>query len=202
MIVYKIPVGRIKTISDDEVLGRLLAAVEAMGPEALTFSKAAEAAGLSAATLVQRFGTRDRMIESVLLHAWDRLESTTAIADADEPSTSAGAISLLMRLMPASEADYNVTQGLLLLREDLRNPVLRARGRAWGDTLAKALGKRLTTDADRGEQLGWQMLTMWQGAFIWWAFKRDVDPDVEIRAVLSNWCRSVGITGSGLDPTG
>jgi AcrR family transcriptional regulator len=185
--------GRSKTISDNEALGRLLATVQAVGPDALSFSKASAAVGLSAATLVQRFGTRDRMIEAVLLHAWDRLASLTAIADAEAPLTPGGAISLLLRLTPGREAEYDVTEGLLLLREDLRNPVLRGRGQAWGDYLAKALGRRLTAQVELTEQTGWQMLAIWQGAIIWLAFKRDTDPEAAIAAVLKDWCRSVGI---------
>jgi len=192
--------GRIKTVSDEAVLDGLLDAIEVTGPSGLTFSKASAAVGLASATLVQRFGTRDAMIEAALMHAWDRLDAHTVTADKEFPLNPGGAISLLLRLMPGSAAEYSFTDGLLLLREDLRNPVLRARGRAWGDTLAKALGKRLTSDEDRGEQMGWQMLTMWQGALIWWAFKRDVDPDIEIEAVLYDWYRSVGIGASGSDP--
>ncbi|GGC47879.1 TetR/AcrR family transcriptional regulator [Chelatococcus reniformis] len=184
--------GRSKTISDDAVLGRLLAVLEMTGPEGLTFSQASKAAGLSAATLVQRFGTREALIEAVLLHAWDRLDADTAAADADAPSSPAGAISMLMRLMPGDAAAYGLADGLLLLREDLRNPVLRARGSAWGTYLAKSLGRRLTNQAELAERLGWQMASVWQGALIWWAFKRDRDPEASVETALADWCRSIG----------
>jgi AcrR family transcriptional regulator len=167
--------------------------MEEVGPSGLTFSKAAAAVSLSSATLVQRFGTRDAMMQATLLHSWNRLDALTSMADAEAPPTPSGAISLLLRVMPGSAADYNVTEGLLLLREDLRDPVLRARGRAWGDYLAEALGRRLAPQAPSAEQLGWQMLAMWQGVIIWWAFKRDGDPDKAIRTALEEWCESVGI---------
>lgn len=184
--------GRIKTISDGDALGVLLGAMETTGPAGLTFAKASAAVGLSSATLVQRFGTREAMIEAVLLHAWDRLDALTAAADSEEPATPEGAIALLLRLMPARSADHDVTEGLLLLREDLRNPTLRARGRAWGDYLAKALGRRLAPRTEPAEEVGRQMLAMWQGAIIWWAFRRDGDPENAIRAALEQWWRSVG----------
>ncbi|WP_370637309.1 hypothetical protein [Phyllobacterium chamaecytisi] len=79
-----------------------------------------------------------------------------------------------------------------LLREDLRNPTLRARGAAWGTYLAQSLGRRLTKEAALAERMGWQMASVWQGALIWWAFKRDADPAVEIEVILGDWCRSVG----------
>jgi AcrR family transcriptional regulator len=184
--------GRSKTVSDSVVLSRLLAVLEIAGPQGLTFSKAAKAAGLSAATLVQRFGTREAMIEAVLLHAWDRLDAVTAAADVEAPAGPPGAISLLMRLMPGDIAEYSLADGLLLLREDLRNPTLRARGYAWGTYLAQSLGKRLTNDAAHAERMGWQMASVWQGALIWWAFKRDDDPDASVKTALEDWCRSVG----------
>ncbi len=184
--------GRSKTISYSAVLDRLLAALEMTPPDGLTFSKASQAVGLSGATLVQRFGTREGMIEAVLLHAWDRLDAATAAADMDAPVSPAGAISMLMRLMPGDATEYSLTDGLLLLREDLRNPTLRARGSAWGRYLAQSLGRRLTKEAVLAERMGWQMASIWQGALIWWAFKRDGDPTAEIEAVLGDWCRSVG----------
>ena len=184
--------GRSKTISDGAVLDRLLAALEIATPDGLTFSRASQAVGLSGATLVQRFGTREGMIEAVLLHAWDRLDAVTAEADTEAPVSSAGAISMLMRLMPGDAAEYSLTEGLLLLREDLRNPSLRARGRAWGTYLARALGRRLTRDVVLAERMGWQMASIWQGALIWWAFKRDGASVAEVETVLEDWCRSVG----------
>jgi AcrR family transcriptional regulator len=184
--------GRNKTISDSTVLDRLLAALERETPDGLSFSKASQAVGLSGATLVQRFGTREGMIEAVLLHAWDRLDAITAQADMEAPISPDGAIQVLKQLNLGDAEEYALIDGLLLLREDLRNPKLRARGCAWGEYLARALGRRLTTDAALAERMGWQMATVWQGALIWWAFKRDCDPDAEVEVVLRDWCRSVG----------
>jgi AcrR family transcriptional regulator len=193
MIVYISSMGRIKIVSDEAVLDGLLSAIAVIGPSGLTFSKASAAVGLASATLVQRFGTRDAMIEAVLMHAWDQLAARTVAADNEFPLNPGGAISLLLRLMPGSAAEYNFAEGLLLLREDLRNPKLRARGCAWGQYLADALSRRLGPNAEDAEQLGWQMLAIWQGGGIWWAFKRDGDPEDAVRTVLEQWCRNVGI---------
>ncbi len=132
------------------------------------------------------------MIRAVLLHAWDRLDALTAVADREAPATPAGAIALLLRLMPGGMAEYSVAGGLLLLREDLRDPVLRARGHAWGSYLAEALGRRLGSHAGSAERTGWQMLALWQGAIIWWAFRRDSDPEDAIRSALEHWWHSIG----------
>jgi len=183
--------GRRKTISDHALLDSLLAALERVGPDSFSFARASGAVGLSPATLVQRFGSRDAMIEAILLHAWDRLDAATALAHTETSPDPAGAVAMLVRLIPSAAADQDVADGLLLLREDLRNPVLRARGQAWGTYLAETLGRRLTDQPHLAERLGWQMASLWQGAVIWSAFRRDTDPATGIRTMLESWCRSI-----------
>lgn len=179
--------ARHKTISDEQVLDRLFDLIVETGPDGLTFSKSATASGLSPASLVQRYGNRDRLVEAILLRAWDRLDAETASADAEEAMTPDGAVNFLMRLMPAESAERDATDGLLLLREDIRNPKLRARGAAWGHAVAEALGRRLSEDREKGRRLGWQMAAVWQGTHTWWAFTRTEPAEHAIRRMLTEW---------------
>lgn len=185
--------GRRKTISDEALLDALMQAISVHGPDGLTFAAAASAVELSPATLVQRFGSRDEMVEAILLRAWDRLDAATSIAANAAAPGPAGAVELLMRLMPAESADYDMTDGLLLLREDVRIPMLRARGKAWGEALTAAIAQRLSSDPRDGVRLAWQMLRVWQGTLFWWAFTREGPPQIAIRAALEDWCASVGL---------
>ena len=179
--------ARRKTIPDERVLDILLDTIMETGPAGLTFSRAAKASGLSPATLVQRYGDREALVEAILTRAWDRLDAETEKADAEEEVTRKGAIDLLMRLMPPDTAERDATDGLQLLREDIRNPNLRARGAAWGRRLVEALGRRLSPDPEGARRLGWQMASLWQGAFIWWAFTREEGAERAIRRVLEEW---------------
>jgi hypothetical protein len=131
------------------------------------------------------------MVQATLLRAWDRLDEETRAADAEEATTPEGAIDLLIRLMPPETAELNATDGLLLLREDIRDPVLRTRGAAWGYALAEALGRRLSQNPEEGRRLGWQMASLWQGAHVWWAFAREQPADQAIRQALEHWLRAV-----------
>ena len=63
---------RPKTLSDQDVLEAAHGLMHEHGPEALTFASLAQACGLSAATLVQRFKSKAGLKQSTLLHAWDR----------------------------------------------------------------------------------------------------------------------------------
>lgn len=193
MFVYPRIMSRCKTISDDQLIDRILPALMAHGPSSLSFVNASQASGLSAATLVQRFGSRAGMVEAVLQRVWDQLDAKTAEADADCPSDPAGAVELLLRLTSSETADYDFTDGLLLLREDIQNPVLRARGAEWGSRLAGVLGRRLSNDAGRATELGWQMASLWQGTLVWWAFQRDEALEVKVRKALEDWYRGLGI---------
>jgi hypothetical protein len=118
---------------------------------------------------------------------WDRLDAETEVADADEVATPEGAINLLLRPMPPETAERDATSGLLLSREDIRNPVLRSRGASWGHCLAEALGRRLSKDRAQGKRLGWLMARLWQGAYTWWAFTREEPPEQAIREALEEW---------------
>ncbi|GLV21921.1 TetR family transcriptional regulator [Sphingobium sp. TomMM35A] len=178
--------SRRKSLSDDALLDALLVAVREHGPAELSFARAASYAGLAAPTLVQRFGSRTGMIEAVLLRAWNLLEARTAEADANSGPGASGAIEFLMRLTLAGDADYDCCDGLLLLREDIKKPVLRDRGAKWADTLAEAIARRLPETVDR-VCLAWEAIRLWQGAMFWWAFQRDHPIDEVVKSAMDGW---------------
>jgi AcrR family transcriptional regulator len=185
---------RQKKIADNEVLEAAGEIMSRQGPAALTFAAVAAQTALSPATLVQRFGSREAMMRASLLRMWDNLDAATAAADARHAVDPPAAIALLVQLSAgyaSSSSDDDIAQGLLLLREDFRDPVLRARGVAWGETLAHALGRRLADDADRQRTLGRLMASQWQGALIWWGFSRAGALRHYIRRELREWCAIV-----------
>ena len=84
--------------------------------------------------------------------------------------TPEGAVGLLTALsQDYGEDPATYAQGLLVLREDFRDPVLRARGAAWAKALTAALTECLaaTPDAETSARL---MLSQWQGSLLWWGF--------------------------------
>lgn len=184
--------ARPRKISDDDVIEAVAALLSRSGPAALTFAAAAEATGLSPATLVQRYGSRDALMQAALLWMWDQLDLETAAADAAQPLDPKGAIALLIRLSAGHGAGDEAAQGLLLLREDFRDPALRARGVAWQQALSHALGRRLTDDAAKQERLGRLMASQWQGAILWWFFSRDGTLRGYLRRELREWLQTLG----------
>lgn len=187
---------RPRTISDEAVLDAAGEVASRGGPAALTFAAVGERAGLSPATLVQRFGTREALVRAALLRLWDKVDEATAAADARFDENPEGAIALLVSLSAGYGATADETaQGLLLLREDFRDPVLRARGVAWGEALATALGRRLSAEPEAQQTLGRLMASQWQGALLWWGFSREGTLRSHIRRELRAWCAVVLANG-------
>jgi AcrR family transcriptional regulator len=179
--------SRPRKISDEDVVEAVAGLIAREGPAALTFAAASAATGLSPATLVQRYGNREALLRAALLWMWDQLDAETTGADAAHPVDPEGAVALLVRLSAGYGAGEEAAQGLLLLREDFRDPVLRARGVAWNKALTTALGRRLSSDPVGQERLGRLMASQWQGAVLWWGFSREGTLRGHLRRELREW---------------
>lgn len=158
---------RPRTQTDEQLLEASLALMHARGPDALTFASLSAACGLAAATLVQRFGNKATLKQRTLLHAWDRLDHRTAQLAATIPRTPQGAVALLVGLSEQYGGIESYAEGLLVLREDLRDPLLRDRGADWKKALIEVLDECVP---DAPEGFGLLMATHWQGALLWWSF--------------------------------
>ena len=179
--------ARQRTVTDTQIIEAALAEMSRVGPEALTLAQVGAAAGLSAATLLQRFGSKEALKRAALEYAWDRLRDVTLTADEDQPESFEGALAIVLALSGPNDGAPDFDGGLLLLREDMRDPVLRARGVAWLETLALALGRRLTREPGQRRRLGRLMVNQWQGTQIWWGFERRGAPREAIAADLREW---------------
>jgi AcrR family transcriptional regulator len=157
-------------LPDAEVFEAALGLLHRAGPAALTFASLAAACGLSAATLVQRFENKARLKQATLLHAWDRLDRKTAELAMAAPKTPRGAIALLVALSKDYGGIESYAEGLLVLREDLRDPILRARGAAWKSALSRALDECFADAPDAPAGIGMLMASQWQGSLLWWGF--------------------------------
>lgn len=180
--------ARTKTVSDEAILDAAMALMVRQGPDAVTFAAVGREVGLSAATLVQRHATKAEFLRAVLLRAWDQLDEQTARLDESAELSPEGAVQMLVAMFPVGEGETDYAEGLLILREDMRDSLLRERGAQWGATLAKALGRRLSDDPQKQLVLGRLMASQWQGAQLWWAFERQGDPASAIGAELRRWC--------------
>lgn len=176
---------RPKTQPDGDVLEAALKLIHERGPGALTFASLAETCGLSAATLVQRFGSKARLKQLALFRAWDRLDRDTAALAASVPATPEGAVELLVGLSRNYGGIEAYAEGLLVLREDLRDPALRSRGAAWNAALVSALDGCFQDVERTPRGIGMLLASQWQGSLLWWSF----DPQGKVEDFVAHGLR-------------
>jgi AcrR family transcriptional regulator len=169
---------RKRTIPDEDLLDAALGLVREVGPDAVSFGSLASRVGLAPSTLVQRFGSKAALLQAALLRAWAQLEAATDEAIGAAPDGPAGVVELLVSLTGQYDA-HDFADQLRVLREDLRDPVLRARGEAWFATLSEAVEARLVGTRARNGDLGPLVVATWQGTLTVWSFTRDA-PVVDV----------------------
>jgi AcrR family transcriptional regulator len=176
---------RKRTLSNEALLDAALLIVRESGPEALTFAALASRVDLAASTIVQRFRTKTELLRAALLRAWDRLDEETTAAAQSAPPGGDGVIELLVRLTGQYDA-HDYADQLRLLREDLRDPVLRARGQAWLATLTRAVEERLSPSPGAQPGIGELVVAHWQGALTVWSFVQGAPVTTAVRQALQD----------------
>ncbi|MEV0393589.1 hypothetical protein [Polymorphospora rubra] len=188
---------RRKSVPDEQILDDVLGLIERVGG-APSFAAVAAASGLSPATLVQRFGTKEAMVAAALARAWDRLEARTERAVAAMAPGPAGAVDLLVEL----SGDYDgggYVDGLVLLREDLRRSATRARGLAWLHRLETAVDAAIGGTGGADRPVGRLLVSLWQGELAWWGFAGQGRAGDHVRPRLEHLLRTV-LPGAGPGP--
>jgi AcrR family transcriptional regulator len=176
---------RKRTISNEALLDAALRIVRESGPDALSFATLASQVGLAPSTIVQRFGTKAELLRAALSRAWDALDEQTAAAAQSAPPGTDGVVELLVRLTGQYDA-HDFADQLRVLREDLRDPVLRARGQAWLATLTAAVEERLSPSPGGESGLGALVVAHWQGTLTIWSFVRDAHVTTTVRSALED----------------
>lgn len=155
-MVYHAAMARPRTIPDSTIFAAILRLIAEGGEKAVAFSTVAQATGLSAPSLVQRYGALPDMIRAALLGEWDRIDALTTAALADTATGAKGPQALLKSLSPAP--------GPAVLAASLRDAKLRERARSWRSMVEAALDQHGgDTDASAMLFAVWQGQTLWDG---------------------------------------
>jgi AcrR family transcriptional regulator len=180
--------GRPKTIDDTEVLSAAMRAIGRVGPARLTLADVATEAGLSPATLVQRFGSKRGLLLEIsargaraagedLRNAAARQRSplaalrsglTTSAGSVDDPATFANHLAFLQLELSDPEFHRHVHDFSTAVREEIEALVVAA----------IAAGELEPTDAVR---LAETIQTTYSGALLTWAIYR--------KGRLTTWLR-------------
>jgi AcrR family transcriptional regulator len=188
---------RPKTLPDNDVMEAAYELMHRQGPEALTFSRLAQACGLSASTLVQRFRSKADLVRSTLFYAWDRLDEKTATFSSKVRKTPEGAIQLLTMLSRDYGGIEAYADALLILREDLRDPALRARGAKWKATLSRLLEDCFADVPRTPGNIGFLIAAQWQGLLLWWSFDPRGRVEDYVEENLKSFVSAILVTKKG-----
>lgn len=179
---------RARTIDDDTVLDAALDAIGDVGPAGLTLAAVGERAGLSASTVVQRFGSKRGLLLAVAQRSAERTEAGATAASIDGPALDALVVWLtgLTARVASPEALAN---HLGYLQADLVDPELYELARRGARAMRRRIELLLERAVEAGELTGAEpgelapaVEATYNGALIVWALHRD--------GALEDWMRA------------
>jgi AcrR family transcriptional regulator len=186
---------RPRTVSDEAILDAVLTLAHRVGPARLTLAAAAAEVGLSAATLVQRFGTKRDLLLAADKRGIDHWVGALDRATAASPL--ARVVEGLVLAVEAVATPERMANSVAMLQLDIADPDFHA------ETLRGARAVRARIERDLSAALGAGELhagtdvatlaalveTTYHGAMIGWAIHRErALPDwmrAQVEAVLA-----------------
>jgi AcrR family transcriptional regulator len=160
---------RPKTQSDEAVLDAVARVMFRLGPQDFTLAQAAREAGVSAATLVQRFGDKHTLIVRAV--AQDNARFAEILARPAPAPSAEAVIGFFQRMSEAFVEAGPFADQLLWLREDMRDPELNALARERFAALRAAIAARMPPLPISPETAARLVEAQWQGALNQWGIE-------------------------------
>ena len=110
---------RPRTASDDDILGAAYRVISRVGPANLTLALVAAEVGLSPATLLQRFGTKRRLLLALAKSAADSVDDCFAALRKEHPSPVAALIAGATHMAKMTTSPEELANSLAFLQMDL-----------------------------------------------------------------------------------
>jgi AcrR family transcriptional regulator len=182
-------VPRPRTVADEAVLDAAARTVGRVGPGGLTLAAVAREAGLSAATLVQRFASKRGLLLAVAARGSD-VAVLRAAAAGPGPVLPALLEALAARVA-AIDSPETLANHLAFLQIDLADPEFHAHAAADSGRLRDALQAAVEAALERGElrpvgpaALARALQVTYNGALVTWAVEREGALDAYLRREL------------------
>jgi len=177
--------SRTKKISDEAVLDGALRVMYRAGPEAFTLAAVATETGLAPATLLQRFGDKQGLIDRAI--GRDNGEFARLISEAPEATGRDAVLDLFWLLTPDIDDPRVLADQLLWLREDFRNAELGALAQARFNLLRAAIARRLPPLSISPAAAARLLEAQWQGALNQWSFFHEGRLIDYVARCLNDW---------------
>jgi AcrR family transcriptional regulator len=178
---------RPRTVSDEAILDAVLALALRVGPARVTFATAAAETGLSAATLVQRFGTKRDLLLAADKRAVDLWVGAMDRSTADAPL--ARIVEGLVLAVGSIATAQQMANSVAMLQLDLADSDFHAETLRGARIVRARVGRDLNAALEAGElRVGTDVAALarlventYHGAMIGWAIHREGE--------LADWMR-------------
>jgi AcrR family transcriptional regulator len=172
---------RPKSKPDADVLAAAGRVFLRLGPGRATLADVAAEAGLSPATLVQRFGGKRALLVAFAARAAERAAEPFAAARAEHTSPLDALRAAIQRASRDATPRHRLISSMALLLEDLRDRDLRAAAALHARRTEEAIGALLDAAVEEGElaaasaaqtvRLARLIQAAWNGALVQWALR-------------------------------
>jgi AcrR family transcriptional regulator len=177
--------SRPKRISDEAVLDAALRVMTRVGPADFTLAEAGREAGVSAATLLQRFGDKQSLIVRALTR--DVGQFARRLEEAPLIQSREAVLDLFWLITPDTDDAEAFADQLPWLREDFRNPELNRLSRQMFTALRAALAARLPPLPVPAATAARLLEAQWQGAMNQWGFFQEGRLPDYVAGALNEW---------------
>lgn len=177
--------ARPKLISDEAVLDAAIRVMMRTGPGGFTLAEAGREAGVSAATLLQRFGDKQTLIVRALTR--DVAGFVERIGEAPASPGREAVLDLFWLITPDTDDAEAFADQLPWLREDFRNPELNRLSREMFTALRAAIAERLPPLRIPTETAARLIEAQWQGAMNQWGFFHEGRLPDYVAHALGEW---------------
>lgn len=142
---------RPRTVSDEHIFGATGQAVLRLGPARLTLADVANEVGLTAAALVQRFGSKRQLLLAFVRHGAGMVDDSFVAARASNASPLAALISAATSMAQGVRSPDELVNLLAFLQIDLSDPDFRRPALAQSRHMLAGYEALLSDAIDAGE---------------------------------------------------
>jgi AcrR family transcriptional regulator len=183
--------ARPRTVSDDAILTAAAQAVAASGPANVTLAQIGGRVGLSAAALMRRFGSKDRLLLALARHGAETLPARLAAAGAAERPVAA-LIEAFAAMAGGVRSTAEFANHLAFLLLDMSDPEFQRVSRDYTAAVEAAVATVLRAGVAAGEIEPGRLLdglpravhAGYNGALVTWGMAGDGDPAASVREQL------------------
>jgi AcrR family transcriptional regulator len=175
---------RIKAQTDEALLEIALEVIRVKGPTEFTLSDISKSAQLSPATLLQRFGSKDKLLVSAISYAnkkmQERFHLVVSQAQGSHSNPMEVLIEILIGLIEGTETPEQIAAGLDILKKDILEQDLNKvsvehfliRRQLLENLLLQAQAQKIIKAEAPTKTLAHGLDSIWQGTILLWAIEK------------------------------